>query len=167
MGAPKGNQFWRKRTKHGRDKLFSTPEVLWDACVEYFDWVEENPLLDTQAFAFQGVVTDHNLPKMRAMTIQGLCLFLDIDDCTWFDYKKQKGFSEVIKKAEKVMYQQKFSGAAAGFLNANIIARDLGLSDKKDLVSSDGSMSPKSELDVSKLSAETLAELMRARGESE
>ena len=77
MPAPKGNQFWRARSKHGRDKIFKTPADLWEACCEYFDWVEENPLHEAQAFAFQGNVTEHALPKMRAMTIQGLCLFLD------------------------------------------------------------------------------------------
>ena len=27
MAAPKGNQFWMLRSKHGRDKLFATPEA--------------------------------------------------------------------------------------------------------------------------------------------
>jgi hypothetical protein len=31
---------------------------------------------------------------------------------------------------EKVIYNQKFTGAAADLLNSNIIARELGLSDK-------------------------------------
>jgi hypothetical protein len=33
------------------------------------------------------------------------------------------------------MYEQKFSGAAAGLLNPNIIARDLGLADKSEIAS--------------------------------
>ena len=36
---------------------------------------------------------------------------------------------------------QKFAGAAADLLNANIIARDLGLADKQDLTNSDGTLS--------------------------
>ena len=40
------------------------------------------------------------------------------------------------------MTNQKFMGAAADLLNANIISRDLGLADKKDHTSSDGSMTP-------------------------
>ena len=31
------------RSKHGRDKLFATPELLWDAACEYFQWCDENP----------------------------------------------------------------------------------------------------------------------------
>jgi hypothetical protein len=43
MAAPKGNQFWMLRSKHGRDKLFATPEALWEAACEYFQWCDENP----------------------------------------------------------------------------------------------------------------------------
>ena len=32
----------------------------------------------------------------------------------------------VVSKAEKIIYEQKFTGAAADLLNPNIIARDLG-----------------------------------------
>jgi hypothetical protein len=39
---------------------------------------------------------------------------------------------EVITRIDKYIYNQKFEGAAAGFLNPNIIARDLGLADKTD-----------------------------------
>ena len=41
MAAPKGNQFWMLRSKHGRDKLFATPEALWEAACEYFQWCDE------------------------------------------------------------------------------------------------------------------------------
>jgi len=55
------------------------------------------------------------------------------------------GFSTVIADIEAVIKSQKFQGAAAGLLNANIIARDLGLADKSDFdhKSSDGTMTPR------------------------
>ena len=31
MAANLGNQFWKNRSKHGRDKLFATPDLLWQA----------------------------------------------------------------------------------------------------------------------------------------
>ena len=148
MGAPIGNQFWRARTKHGRDKLFASPEALWESCCEYFQWVEENPLWETKLFSYQGAVSEGVIPKMRAMTIGGLCLFLDIDETTWRAWRagNDKDFTTVITKAEQIMYNQKFTGAAADLLNANIISRELGLADKSDLNhrSDDGSMSPTS-----------------------
>lgn len=147
MAAPKGNQFWKARSKHGRDKIFSSSIALWEACCEYFQWVEENPLWETKSYQFQGEPFQDKVPKMRAMTIDGICLFLGISTSSWHSWKNDKSdsnkdFLEVITRAESVMRSQKFSGAAADLLNANIIARDLGLTDKKDHTSSDGSMSP-------------------------
>lgn len=146
MAFQPGNQFWKARSKHGRDKLFSSPELLWESCCEYFEWVENNPLWEMRAFAYQGEVTQEPVPKMRAMTIDGLCLFLDIEYETWRTWRNANDdYSVVVTRADRVIRDQKFSGAAAELLNPNIIARDLGLSDKRetDHTSSDGSMSPK------------------------
>ena len=133
MAAPVGNQFWRQRSSHGRKPIFASPEDLWDACVEYFDWVEANPLKEAQAFAYQGQVTIQPLDKMRAMTIGGLCIFLDIARSTWDAWRDAEGFSEVTSRVDEVIRTQKFEGAAAGLLNPNIIARDLGLAEKQEI----------------------------------
>lgn len=130
MAAPKGNSFWQARSKHGRNPIFDDPAVLWAACEEYFKWVEDNPLKEEKAFCYQGEITTHEVAKMRAMTIAGLCFFLHISDSCWKLYKERKDFMEVTREAEQVIYDQKFSGASADLLNANIIARDLGLKDK-------------------------------------
>lgn len=122
MAAPKGNAFWKARAKHGRDKVFSDPNVLWEACCEYFQWVEKNPLWESKAFAYQGDVTVATLPKMRAMTIGGLCLFLDIDEKTWRHYRTLDDFLPICTRAEQIIREQKFAGAAADLLNPAIIA---------------------------------------------
>lgn len=98
MAAPKGNKFWLARSKHGRNPKFSDPEKLWDACCEYFDWVEKHPLWETKAFSFQGTITKARLPKMRAMTLSGLFLFLDIDRKTWEAYAKKKIYSRSLRE---------------------------------------------------------------------
>ena len=55
----------------------------------------------------------------------------------------------------------KYEGAAVGAFNANIIARDLGLTDRKDLTSSDGTMIPKPTILVSdEKTAEELKKLI-------
>ncbi len=138
MGAPKGNRFWEARSSHGRKPIFSSPEHLWDACVEYFEWVEENPLWEAKSYMYQGAPVQDTLPKMRAMTLDGLQLFLDISHQTWADYRERKDFIEVVTRAECVIRSQKFAGAAADLLNPNIIARDLGLADKKELTGGGG-----------------------------
>jgi hypothetical protein len=130
--APAGNQFWKLRSKHGRDKIFSDPALLWEAACEYFDWCDKNELIEID---FKGKDADRvQIPKMRAYTWEGLELYLDIHSLR--DYKTNenyKDFSQVITRIEKIIYTQKFTGAAAGFLNPNIIARDLGLSDKSQV----------------------------------
>jgi hypothetical protein len=128
MGAPIGNEFWKRRTKHGRDKLFTKPELLWEAAQEYFQWCFDNPLIEID---FVGKdATQVQKPKIRAFTWSGLELYLDIDSLREYksnpDYKE---FSHIITRIEKIMYTQKFEGAAAGLLNPNIIARDLRLND--------------------------------------
>lgn len=133
MPAPVGNRFWEARTTHGRDKIFSTPDILWAACVEYFEWVESNPLKEEKVFCNQGQVTRAEIAKMRAMTIFGLCRFLGIARTTWDEYCERDDFRYITSEVENVIRDQKFSGAAADLLNANIIARDLGLRDKQDL----------------------------------
>lgn len=140
MGAPAGNKFWQLRSKHGRDKLFATPQEMWNAACEYFEWCQDNPLIEID---YRGKDADLvELPKMRAFTMQGLCLYLDCNTLYFRDFEKgliekndqiSKDFSQIVTRIRETVYNQKFTGAAAGFLNANIIARDLGLADKKEV----------------------------------
>lgn len=132
MAAPKGNNYWTRRKKHGRNPIFKTPDDMWRQAQEYFDWVEANPLYETKAFAYKGIVTTATVPKMRAMTIQGLCLFLDISDETWYRHCDSEDFSGVTERIKKIIYTQKFEGASADLLNANIITRELGLAEKTE-----------------------------------
>lgn len=133
MAAPEGNQFWKARSSHGRNPIFATPGDLWAACEEYFQWVEDNPLKKTELVTYQGDAKAVEVPLMRAMTVEGLCIFLDIGRSTWDDYVKRDDFSGVASRVQEVLRTQKFTGAAAGLLNANIIARDLGLAEKSDM----------------------------------
>jgi hypothetical protein len=132
MAAPEGNRFWEARASHGRPALYETPDELWSDCVEYFEWVEANPLKATEPVKYAGEGRLMELPKMRAMTIVGLCNFLQIGTSTWADYKKKQDFSDITTRVEGIIFQQKFEGASADLLNPNIIARELGLADKQD-----------------------------------
>lgn len=133
MSAPVGNKFWLLRSSHGRAPIFATPQDLWEAACEYFEWVTQNPLVEDRVFSTKddGVVHEP-ISKMRAMTLDGLQLFLDIGMKTWIDYKNRKGYESTCETIDRVIRSQKFAGAAAGLLNPVIIARDLGLVDKVD-----------------------------------
>ena len=138
MPAPVGNQFWKARSSHGRNPIFATPDDLWTACCEYFEWVEDNPLYEDKLTSYQGVNTHEPVAKMRAMTVTGLCIFLDISVQGWTEYRAKDDFSEVTSRVDNIIRDQKFTGAAADLLNPNIIARDLGLADKSELTGKDG-----------------------------
>ena len=137
MAAPIGNQFWKARSKSGRDLIFKTPENLREAAEEYFQWVDDNPLMEGKATQFQGEFIEGEVKKMRAMTITGLCRFLHIALPTWIEYKAREDFTYITGEIEAIIYEQKFTGAAADMLNANIIARDLGLKERSDMTSDD------------------------------
>lgn len=137
-----GNQFWKLRSKHGRDKLFATPDLLWEEACKYFEWCDDNPLQEMvlDKIRVNGMgdkLIKESMPKMRPYTMHGLCLYLDCNTAYFRQFKaelgdKTKDFSTVITRIEEIIYNQKFEGAVAGFFNANIIARDLGLSDKSE-----------------------------------
>lgn len=128
-----GNQFWKQRSTHGRKPIFKDCDVLWDACEEYFDYVESNPLQEQKINFYQGIPKKENINKMQAMTLDGLLIFLGVCYKTWQNYKKKDDFVLITTRVEMIIRHQKFTGAAADLLNPNIIARDLGLSDKKEI----------------------------------
>ena len=132
MAAPKGNEYYKLRSKDGRDRIFNSPEDLMNACNEYFQWVEDNPFKEDNLFAYQGSVTHADSKKMRPMTVEGLCNYIDIAKSTFFEYGKIEDFSNIVTRALQIIENHQFEGAASGFLNPNIIARKLGLSDKQE-----------------------------------
>lgn len=122
-----------QRSTHGRKPIFACADDLWNAACEYFQWVEDNPLKEGKIFSYQGDIVEGEVSKMRAMTIQAMCFFLDISDETWSDYCGRDDFIGITGEIKRVIFAQKFEGAAADLLNANIISRELGLVDKKEL----------------------------------
>lgn len=150
-----GNRFWEARSSHGRNPKFETAEILADACWQYLEWVHSNPLYEDKLVTFQGVAKHEPVAKMRAMTLGGLCLFIGVSIDTWTEWRKSRpDFSEVMAAVEQAIRQQKFEGASADLLNANIIARDLGLADRSELTGRDGGPI---EVDDVKLSDKELA----------
>jgi hypothetical protein len=127
-----GNRFWEARTSFAMPKMFEAAVDLRAAVTEYFDWNDANPLMSAELVKFEGKASLAELPKMRAMTLQGLFMFLGINPKTWWDWRQNRDdLADVIQWAEAVIYRQKFEGAAADMLNQAIIARELGLVDKQ------------------------------------
>ena len=137
-----GNQLWRYMTNNKGKAPKYTPDKLLEKAIEYFEWVLKNPFLEEKVFVVSGMIEHDNIPKMRPYTLDGFQIFADISDDTYRNYRNKQEYLGVCSKIDKVIRTQKFEGASSGFFNHAIIARDLGLADKKDLTSSDGSMSP-------------------------
>ncbi|WP_228853260.1 DNA-packaging protein [Aegicerativicinus sediminis] len=142
MAAPTENDFWTLRKDLSPDGKKLSVDEIYEKAQEYIDYCRENPLY-SQDFKGRDASAVY-YPKMRAMTIEGLCHHLGIVRKTWDNWKKDPKYLHIITRVEQLIYVYKFEGAAADMLNANIIARELGLVDKKD-ITTDGeplTMSP-------------------------
>lgn len=130
---------WDTAPRMGRYPSYEDPATLAQACTEYFDWVTNNPLYETKPMQAGGGIEMVNIPRMRPMTIVALCLFIGVPSRLWMRWKDPKGthyrphLLPVMEAVEEVIYQQKFEGAAAKFLDASIISRDLGLAERHEL----------------------------------
>lgn len=139
-----GNQFWKLRTQHGRKALFEDDAILlWNECVKFFEWCDENPKYKNEAIKSgdrAGQIVQ--IPTERPYTLGELATFLGISKgyfwmvkkrCELKKDQKSNDFLEIITRVEEIIYTQKFVGAAVGAYNANLIARELGIVDKKDI----------------------------------
>jgi len=139
MAAPKGNQFWKMRSKHGRDKIFSSPEIFLEAAYEYFEYCDNNPILKYDAIRGGNNAGELiKIPIQRPYSILGLCSFVHITHQTFRVYEKDenyKDFITVFTHIREIIEENQLSGATVGIYNANIVARKLGLGEtiKQDL----------------------------------
>ena len=135
MKFTEGNKLWMSRSKHGRDYLFKTPEALWEAACGYFQWCDDTPAFKTvqRNTCDEGYV---RIPKLRAYTLKGLYAYLNCGDRYFNHFEKQlagktdevsEEFTRIIDMIRDIIYEQKFTAAAAGELNPSLIARELNL----------------------------------------
>ena len=81
-----GNQLYKLAPYTVRNKLFATPDDLLAAAFDYFDWVENNPVIEEVLVNGQ----TFPLPNMRAMTLEPLCIHIGV--CNLRHYKKMRIF---------------------------------------------------------------------------
>ncbi len=161
MAAPKKNSFWKLRSKHGRDKIFETPDDFLKVAYKYFKLCDKNPWHHNEVVKTgkdAGKILP--VPTQRPYTIEALCRFCHITHKTFLNYEKEesyKDFLQVFTHVREIIENNQFEGATVGAYNANIIARKLGLVDKQKKEHS-GKIETH-EIDYSKLSAETLKKL--------
>lgn len=139
--------------KVGRPYKF-TPEQFEIAWQQYFQWVDDNPWMRSEAVkSGDAVGMIIKVPIGRPYTEIGFCVFHDLGEkyltelgktLEGKESKEEIELSNILTRARAKCYSQKFEGATVGVFNANIIARELGLMEKSEHnhLSSDGSMTP-------------------------
>jgi len=129
---------------NGNVAMFDDPDKLWQTCNDYFEWNKQNPLLEHKVFCQNGEIVTTELEKMRAMSIDGLCIHIGIHRDTWYEMAKKEHLTKCCKQVGMIIRNQKFSGAAGGLLNPMIISRDLGLveNSKNQMVGGDPGDAP-------------------------
>ena len=140
MGAKKGNTNWKNRKHSGRKCYFDNPVDLWDAACKYFKYVDEHPCVQLKEIEYaNGSETTIENEKDMPYTLSGLCLYLGASSIWWRRMRKRhqergnKEFIDTIQRIEDTIETHQFEGACVGVFNPGIIARKLGLTDKKSI----------------------------------
>ena len=137
MAAPKGNNYWEFRNKHGRNFKY-TPEDFWDEAIKYFVYMSDKVWNKKEAIKSGDLAgTTMDVPTKTPLSIESFCLFADINYDTFRNYESNteeyKDFFDITTRIRNVIESNQFEGATVGAYNPNIIARKLGLSDKKEI----------------------------------
>ncbi len=139
MAPPKGNEYYKRRQKDGRELIYKTPDELLQEAYKYFEWCYKKPWYKNEAIKSgpnAGKII--KVPTSRPYTIEGLCVYAGISVQTFFNYEQRNDFLEVVTHIREVIRQNQLEGAMVEAYSSNIVARLLGLSDKKELTGKDG-----------------------------
>lgn len=127
--------------KLGRPYKF-TPKEFELAWKQYFHWVDNNPWYKNKAVTTgKEAGTIIKIPANRPYTEIGFCAFQGLGEkyvsklAARLEGKEDEISVElrhILSWARARCYCQKFEGAVVGAFNVSIIARELGLMDKKE-----------------------------------
>ena len=132
-----GNKMYLLRQTDGRTKKY-TPEELAEGAAAYFNHTDKNPIYENAIHQRSGEII--KIPRQRPYTIEGLCNYIGTVKSVLFNYENMKegearalDYKNIVTRIRQICYAQKLEGAACGIFNSNIIARELGLTDKQEI----------------------------------
>lgn len=159
MGAPKNNQYWKMRSKHGRDRIIESPEVLAKASDEYFQWCVDNPIIEHDWKNAGRELVEVEIKHPRVFKKEEFARFCNVAQWRTIDELKDvsEDFLQIVTHIEGIIADQKYTYAVVGMFNSSIVAKDLGLKDRVDHTTGDNPIE-----DVSKLSTEELIKRAKA-----
>lgn len=128
MAAPKGNQFWKLRTKHGANGLFDGTKELESAIDEYFKKGVKLRQVEV------GTSDKKQVIEIPIPTITGLCFYIGFASRqSFYDLEKNKDFSYTIKRARLFIEQEYEEQLHFGNVTGAIFAlKNMGWIDKTE-----------------------------------
>lgn len=127
----------------GRPKIFEKIEDLLTGVFNYFTWCDDHPIYTSEFRTVDKDLVEVSIPHRRPYSIKGMQTYLGVGPNYFaqiIDFQSSPpsnipyaDFSEIWNSIKDIIYQQKFDGAAVGIFNTNLIIRDLGLADKKQI----------------------------------
>jgi hypothetical protein len=115
---------------------YDNPQDLYIAGLEYFKWATETPIEKKELIkggAMAGMQGSIDVP--RPWSVTAMRRFIGLGVKSYNQYKSGDGyeaFHPVIEFFEDCIHTQKFENAVVGIYNANLVSRDLGLTDKSE-----------------------------------
>lgn len=133
MGAPLGNKFWMNRMDMTKDGRKLSVEQVTEKIAEYIERCVKDSIPEKDWVGKDAVPVER--PHRITMSIWGASVHLAITHETWIQWRNDKKYTEVIKRAEAIFKTWNVEGASAGMLHHSIIARLEGLTEKQDITS--------------------------------
>jgi hypothetical protein len=132
MAAPKNNKFWNLRMKHGRDRIIQDPKLLLENFEQYRDWIMTNPIIVKEYVGKDARPEEKEI--IKPMLKPGFAIRCGLKK--WESVSALKSisddFMEVVTHIESAIAEHNITYAAANLLNANIIARVEGLTERTE-----------------------------------
>ena len=134
MPAPKGNRYGVDSGNFFKPKEY-TPAEWEEIFYAYLDYRGDKKWNKKEAIKsgeMAGKTMD--VPHQLPLTIESFCVFSGVSMQTFRNYEKKEGYEEyfdVTTRMREIIESDQTDGAIVGAYNPNIIARKLGLVDKK------------------------------------
>lgn len=117
------------------EKAFEIPAEIWEYFQDYVAHVKANPIKVEDYVGKDAKLVDRK--HYKPLTWSGFEAYLcvevgiinDLDDYRYNTEGRYTEYKGIIRTIGKIMFDNKFSGAAVGIYQHNIIARELGLAD--------------------------------------
>jgi len=119
-------------------KYIETPEKMWELFEAYVKHEADNPMFKVEYVGKDG--DQVSTPLQVPITFEGFeCYVADLGIITDLSHYSANtdgaydNYRTIITRIRNNCFAQNFKGAAVGLFNANLVAKKLGLADKKDI----------------------------------